>query len=34
MDDVRDIAAIKAPVMNTEDVDAICRSIVGTAKNM
>ncbi len=34
MDDLKEIAAIKAPVMNTEDVDALCKSIAGTAKNM
>jgi large subunit ribosomal protein L11 len=34
MADVKEIAAIKAPVMNTEDMDAICKSIIGTAKNM
>lgn len=34
MADVKEIAAIKAPVMNTEDMDAICKTIIGTAKNM
>lgn len=34
MADVKEIAEIKAPVMNTEDMDAICKSIIGTAKNM
>ena len=32
--DLREIAEIKASSMNTEDIDVICKTIAGTAKNM
>lgn len=34
MKDIEDIAVIKMPVMNTENMDSIKKSIIGTAKNM
>jgi ribosomal protein L11 len=34
MKDVEDIAQIKLPVMNTENIESIKKSIIGTAKNM
>lgn len=34
MTDVKEIAEIKKPVMNTDDMDAIIKSILGTAKSM
>lgn len=34
MADVKEIAEIKKPVMNTDDMDAIIKSILGTAKSM
>jgi len=34
MADLREIAEIKKPDMNTEDIDAIVRSLIGTAKSL
>jgi large subunit ribosomal protein L11 len=34
MADIKEIAEIKKPVMNTEDMDAIIKSLLGTAKSM
>lgn len=34
MADILEIAEIKKPVMNTEDMDAIVKSLLGTAKSM
>jgi large subunit ribosomal protein L11 len=31
---IREIAELKLPDLNTEDVDAACRSIAGTARSM
>ena len=33
-EDLRKIAEVKKPVMNTDDMEAIMKSIAGTAKNM
>lgn len=34
MADIKEIAEIKKPVMNTEDIDSIVKSIMGTAKSL
>jgi ribosomal protein L11 len=34
MADILEIAEIKKPVMNTEDMDAIVKSLLGTARSM
>lgn len=34
MADLKEIAEIKKPDMNTEDIDAIVRSLIGTAKSL
>ena len=34
MADLREIAEIKKPVMNTDDMDAILKSLLGTAKSL
>jgi ribosomal protein L11 len=34
MKDLLEIAEIKKPVMNTEDIDSIVKSLIGTAKTL
>lgn len=34
MDQVREIATIKLPDLNCEDLEAACQTVMGTARNM